>query len=372
MSANRAIDWLSSKLGFIWKVLEFFIGKSGKSSDVEVGRNVIIGSKNVINQTFVWSSDLKKQVDNMDTTKDKTLEKMKTPSGSIKPTPKPESEDYKKVITLINEEPFEEPTEDKKKKLKALFYTSTDGAAQIQIIIALASWFDLLEEENRISDFVGMFDRGIGIANLIGAKGEKAILLAYKGKFVSMQFSKADLNAVFNIQISNAVGIPLLIEDEKQIENERQNVIRKLHELDKLSQNCFAEAERTAIESKSYYALGYVCMLIGDAAGNRYIHLSKFAPERAEEEKRLCKKALLLAKDIYSAVGDELSTALSLHNLANQLRLFGETDEAKVLLEKVIEISKKHNNQQLLKKAQGLLERIISGRIPNYMGGEKF
>jgi len=56
------------------------------------------------------------------------------------------------------------------------------------------------------------------------------------------------------------------------------------------------------------------------------------------------------------------------------LRNFGPEDkeEAKILVKQVIKIAEKHNEQNLLGSANGLLKRIESGKIPKYTQGEKF
>lgn len=377
MSKAEILKWLNNNQGIVvvaifvltilGGLLKLVLGKRTKPKasikqrvDLKAGRDIIVEGNNVnlVNLQTTGFSDLEKQVANMASQLKEVLEKMEPSPPSAKHIPKSNSKDYHQVMTLISGE----PTQDKKKQLRAIFYSSNDNNARLQIVLSLANW--CFWPEDSLDDLIAMCDEGVRIADSIGAKSEEAVLLAYKGRFVSMQFSDADMRTAFSVQAANLTGIPLITEEQ------RQQVIQKLHKLDKLSQECFASAEKAAKQSKSSSALGLVYSIIGEAAGQRYIHLKRFGVDRAEEEKRLCKHALLLAKQIYSAVGDELGAAYALHNLANQLRFFGEKDEAKQLTERVIEIAAKHNEQQLLKKAKGLLKRIISGKIPNYMGGE--
>jgi tetratricopeptide (TPR) repeat protein len=377
MSKAEILKWLNNNQGIVvvaifvltilGGLLKFVLGKRTRPKpsirqklDLKAGRDIIVEGDNIslVNLQTTGFSDLEKQVADMGSQLKEVLDKMKPSPPSVKSTPKNDSEDYKRVMTLISGE----PTQDKKKQLRAIFYSSNDNNARLQIVLSLACW--CFWPEDSIDDLIAMCDEGVRIADSIGAKSEKAVLLAYKGSFVSMQFSDADMRAAFSVQASNLTGIPLITEEQ------RQQTIRKIRKLDKLSQECFASAEKVAKEAKSYSALGLVYSIIGEAAGQRYIHLKRFGVDRAEEEKRLCKRALLLAKEIYSATGDELGTAYALHNLANQLRFFDEAEEAKQLTETVIEIATKHDEQLLLKKANGLLKRIVSGRIPNYMGGE--
>lgn len=345
-------------------VLEKFLGHKpsiNQKLNMKAGRDIVVGGDiNIINLQTEGFSLLRKQVENLESKLKEILKEFKRSRQEEKPITQSNTVDYKLVMDLMRGEPSKE----KKTQLRTIFYSSNDNIARLRAVLILANWFELPKDS--INDLIAMCDEGITIADSISSISEKAVLLAYKGRFISVQFSEADEDAAFSIKLSNITGIPLITEEE------RQKTIQKLRELDKLSQECFASAQKLAKEAKSLKALGLVYSLIGSAAGHRYIHLKHFGVARAEEEKQLSKRALLLAKDIYSATGDEIGTAYALHNLANELRFFGEKDEAKQITEKVKNIATKYNDQQLLKKANALLDRIISGKIPNYTGGEEF
>ena len=359
------IDFVLKILGGLWKfILEKFLGQKpsiNQNLNMKAGRNIAVeGDINIINLQTEGFSLLKKQVENSESKLKETLKEFMRLRQEEKHTTRSNTVDYKLVMDLRKGGPSKE----NKTQLRTIFYSSNDNLARLQAVLVLANWCRLPKDS--INDLIAMCDEGIKIADLISATSEKAVLLAYKGRFISVQFSDTDMDAAFNIKLSNVTGIPLITEEK------RQQTIQKLRELDKLSQECFASAQKIAKEAKSLEALALVYSLIGSAAGHRYIHLKHFGVARAEEEKQLSKRALLLAKDIYSATGDEISTAYALHNLANELRIFGEKDEAKQITEKVKNIATKYNDQQLLKKANVLMDRIISGKIPNYTGGEEF
>ncbi|MGH7802165.1 MAG: hypothetical protein ACREOW_16320 [Thermodesulfobacteriota bacterium] len=332
--------------------------------DSKSGGPIIVGNENIIIQALDFSG-LGKQVNAMESKLQQVLESMRR-QDSINQTVSPpipsitNSEDYRKVLQIISGDPSPE----NKTKLKTIYYSARDKIAKLQIILSLADWS--APQDDDLDDLIALCDDGIKIADEKNAKEEKAILLAYKGKFVSIQFADLDMETASNIHATNSFGIPLITEEE------RQKVIEKLNYLDKSSEKCFNEAEKVAKESKSFKALGSVYMQIGSAAGHRFIHLNHFGVDRAKQEKQLAKRAFMLAKEIYSLAGDELQIAYVFYNLANQLRGFGENDEAKELLYKVVEIATKHNEYKLLKYAHILLERIESGNIPDYMHGEKF
>ncbi len=57
--------------------------------------------------------------------------------------------------------------------------------------------------------------------------------------------------------------------------------------------------------------------------------------------------------------------------ITNQIRFFGEKDEALSLIVTAVEIAEKHNDSDLLKKAGWLRETIETGKTPDYIHGER-
>ena len=140
---------------------------------------------------------------------------------------------------------------------------------------------------------------------------------------------------------------------------------------DDKSGEAFKEALGLAKSPRAMRAAADVVLMCAQAAGLRFIHLDKFgAKERAAREKVCSKLGYEVAKDIYIALGDELGFGYTLYNLAHSLRLFGETAEAKPLVEKASGIAKKYGDARLLRDAETLLRRIVTGRIPDYVHGE--
>lgn len=77
------------------------------------------------------------------------------------------------------------------------------------------------------------------------------------------------------------------------------------------------------------------------------------------------------AKELYSAIGYELGVGYAIHNLANNLCTFGEKKEALELNKIVIEIAKKYKDSSLLQTASWLKEILATGKIPDYVHGER-
>ena len=101
--------------------------------------------------------------------------------------------------------------------------------------------------------------------------------------------------------------------------------------------------------------LAHVLIRIGDAAGSRYLYLSRLGvPDRAALEKKLFKNALMQAKEFLVTIGDKHGEAYVLHNLANQLRFCNELDSAEAITNQVIELAKELKDERLLQQAQKL------------------
>ncbi len=360
------LGWITGLFKFLWRLI-FGSPKNSSSSsiiagNVRTGRDAI-ASENVnivnINIEKLNISDLEKRQKETLEAKAEHLEEVRQPNAGGKREAESPSEDLQKMKALISSE----PTPEKRSKLRALFYSSTDNVVRLQAAISLAQWVVLPEDS--LTDLIALCDEGIKIAESVKAQAEKVLLLAYRGRYLSAQFSMEDTQGASIRQASEFSGIQLITPQQ------REQTVRRLHQLDELAEKSFAEAENLAIESENVQALALVRSLIGQAAGERYMHLSYFGVPRAEQEKQLSKKALLSAKNLYASVGDELGVAYTLHNLAIQLRMFGEIEEARQLTEQVIEVAAKHNQQKLLRKAQTLREELVKGGTENGSASEE-
>ena len=274
---------------------------------------------------------------------------------------KPASADLKKAQAIAEAD----RTASNKKTIKELYYKTTDKAARLQCILILLGWYNPTKE--KISDHLEYCEDGIRIARDINSYRKLAVVLAYKGSRLLELFAEEDSRAAYTIKMGNAIGFQFITEEE------RKKIIVRLNKLDEAAQASFAEAEELARRIGTPDVLGQVYISIGNAAGLVYIHLNSLGVDnRAAYEKALSKRALLLAKDIYASAGDELEVGYSLHNLANQLRFFGETDEAKSLAKEAEAIGIKHGKTDLVQTTRALLKRLETGRIPDYVHGESF
>lgn len=269
------------------------------------------------------------------------------------------SEDLKKVFKILSIEQAEKS----KSELKIIFYKTSDKIAQVNAILGLLKWFNPLEDSDE--DMIDWCDQGMKIAETLKDKGLRAIFLSNKAFYLSQIWSREDMNTAYTLKAGNLIGIQVISSEEIQ------RKVKMLHDLETQFLSAFKEALDITIEIKNGYLIAQILLNIGQAAGVRYIHLNALRIGRAEQEKRLSKEALLQARNLYSSMGYELGVGYALHNLANQLFIFGEKEEAMQLNKTVAEIAKKHNDESLLQTASWLRESLETDRIPDYIHGER-
>jgi len=251
-----------------------------------------------------------------------------------------------------------------KLRLKTLYYKSSDHTVKVNSLLGILDLYDPVEDA--AEDVIQLCDEGIVIADSLKANTIKAHFLAQKAYLLSSIYVNLDFQASVQIMTDNAIGIIMVADEYKQ------EVQARLEELEKSYTDAFSEALSLSKSNKDYYALASVLIFIGNAAGQRALYLQALnVNERAAKEKSTCRVALLSAKDIYSHYKEELSEANALFNLANQIRFFGEKEEALQLAEDASEIANKYDDQVLIKKTGWLISTLETGEIPNYLGGER-
>ena len=217
-----------------------------------------------------------------------------------------------------------------------------------------------------VADLASMCESARGAAKRIDSKSAEAYLLAQKGFYQSFEFGRLSIDRYGHMMAEQAIGLSL---EDPAVVAQRQ---KRLEQLSKGYSEAFKGALELAQESKSGPAMAAVLISIGNAAGQRALTLAQIGPKSAfEHERDVCKRALLAAKDIYAQLSDEHEVANAQFNLANQIRFFGEVEEAKELVKAVIPVAEKYGDDDLRRKARILEERLRTGKIPDYMAGEK-
>lgn len=268
--------------------------------------------------------------------------------------------DLKRVIALR----LEKPNPETKSNLKRIAYESADPIVQINAILGITELFSPVDDD--LTEAVEICDRGIVLAKKVNAPSVQAIFLAQKGGFLNQMFLWQYLQTWYQIQAENAIGLGLFTESDRRKEDS------KIRALERDWAAAFSEASALVAETKSGQALAGVLIYIGISAGQRALQFGNLkVNDRASAERRICRAALLAAKDVYTDLGDELGVANAIFNLANQIRFFGEEAEAKALVVTAMEVGKRYRDERLVQKAGQLLRRLETGRIPDYLAGER-
>ena len=257
-----------------------------------------------------------------------------------------QDEALKEVITL------RESTDKTVAKLalRALYYRATNPVVQINAVAGLMDSFDPATDD--IVDLASLCETARGAARRIASK--------------SSEFGRLLTEHLGMEMADQAVGMSL--QDPSAVARRR----KRLDELLRLFAEAFTSALELAHEAQSGPAMAAVLIAIGNAAGQRAIVNRQFGPKHTyEHERAACKSALLGARDIYAELGDEYELANVQLNLANQLRFFGEIEEAMVLVKSIIPVAEKYDDADLRLKAGWLEESLRTGKIPDYMAGER-
>ncbi len=322
---------------------------------------VMLSDHPSVYREFPWIH-ISKMEEKLDFLINHLIEKKELPKAENLPPPsseaKSDSPDFKAAIALCEGL----RTSESKTRLRALYYSTSDKAAKLQCVFGLLNWYAPIND--KIEDQFEYCSAGLQLAGQLNAHGERARILAYKASLINDVFCQEDSYYAYYFKADGILGISIMSDEQKK------RIVERLHSLQDSYENAFAEAQELAKKIGDYDLLADIYQTIGNSAGQRYIHISKFNPTRAGEEKSLSKRALMLAKDIYTAVKDEHKEGYALHNLANQINTFGEKQEALLLLEKSLKIGEKYSDQGLIGSGNALKKRIELGKIPDYVNGE--
>jgi len=271
-----------------------------------------------------------------------------------------DTKDNKRVIELRHVL----PSEAVKKELRTIYYGTEDGIAQLNALMGLLDFYDPTVDSS--ADMIGLCDAGITLTEATGTERFKAHFLAWKAYLLSFTYIMEDTQVYFSSMASTLIGLPIIADEQHQA------IVSRLRQLYEEYNTTFTSALDITVSNNDPLMLAGVLLLIGNAAGQRFIAYHNMGlVDRAEREKALCKSSLLASKNIYSSLNDKEGVVNAIFNLANQLRFFDEKDEALDLAKQSIEFAKKIRNVLLTQKAIRLEESLRTGVIPDYVHGER-
>ncbi|MEO8186906.1 MAG: hypothetical protein ABI580_06025 [Burkholderiaceae bacterium] len=255
------------------------------------------------------------------------------------------------------------PTKEGKTALKALAYGTTDLVLEINVILALFRWFVPTDDDR--DELLHFADRGIQRAQKSGRTDVEAMFHAHKVAMFTWELTSKLAEAWGAAQMDLLVSLRI----------DRQAVSERLQRLQELEAEWRAEAT-SAIELLSqggeFCFVAGVAVALGTSLG-QVAHTYRALGNDVLASFYLagCKKMLLTAKDIYSEAGDELGATNVAFNIANQIRFHGAEGEALTITKSTIMTAEKHGDRLLLQKARWLQHTLETGKVPDYLAGER-
>lgn len=251
------------------------------------------------------------------------------------------SDEYKEVVNLMRDVSSPENMA----RLRVVYYSTKDDLVKINALIGLCENFNITGDNlpdilDKVSDIIALCDEGIELTERLKYDDGIAYFMARKGYFLSFCYIQKYNELYYSIMMDQRIGISLT-----------HNVPGRLQEINELEEKFKYYLNRSidlALQSKDYSIFPAVLISNGNAAGLRYIaYMATGKTESAEACKALSKKCFLAAKDIYVAYSDEAGLTNVMFNLANQIRFFGETSEAKIILENIKSTIMKNGTEDL-------------------------
>lgn len=231
------------------------------------------------------------------------------------------------------------------------YYTSS-GEVKLQAIVNMI----LLSHDQlqRASYYISLCNEGIALADSLSDLSTMAVLKAHKSYYLQNRAFSNSLEVYKETQTRRLVGFPTMtnVELNRLIEVVKQDAT----EIDRLVN----EAQTDAYNTRSYSTLAHVKMTIGNVVGMTYF-FTKHLGEDTGQIEHLTIRALTEAKEIYAKLEDKEGIGNALHNLANNLRFFGDVERAKRCAAGALKIAKEIGYKELEMKATQLLEDRLKG-----------
>lgn len=236
---------------------------------------------------------------------------------------------------------------------RTTYYAGKTLHSRLQAGLGLLQMHELTQ--NNTGDVITLIDSLISIATLIGDTSTLAILHAERGSHISHQFVSLDFQTSSEIQMHGLFGVHAY--DEKEL----AAINKTLSDLQAEYDRAFSEALNIAFETSDWSAIAQVALIQGSSAGVRYTHFNgSHINRRAQQEKAICKKLLDISINAFIIINDREGQLMAQHNLANQLRFMGEIEQAKQIIDVVVQEAEEASLPQVLPTAQALKARLYS------------
>lgn len=228
---------------------------------------------------------------------------------------------------------------------REVYYDTSDPEVKLQAIINIVLHS---VDPNKTSYYIELCQEGIDLADRLKSVSTKSVLMAQKASLIQREADLVYMDLWWWRQVADRTGFF----NESEYISKARLFKDELEEVEKL----FKEAIDTAYKNGYYSALAHIYSTAGNSAGLSYIARGgKTYPSSAGFYESRCKTALLEAKRIFEAIGDKEGALNTLHNLANNLKSFGEKELSEKYANEVLEKAEKYKFFVLMDKAKELL-----------------
>lgn len=228
-------------------------------------------------------------------------------------------------------------------------YYESSGSVKLQAIINII--FLSKEDLTRTDYLIALCDEGISLANTTKSISTEGILKAHKARLLNNRIFTNSLKVFAETQMRQLTGFPLMNNAQLIV---LASVVRKDGED---VQSLAKEAQEDAIKAKDYAAIAHIKMTLASTMGQMYLLTKQLGGNYGELEHYVI-RTYLEAKQLYEKLNDNEGIAYVLHNLANNLRFFGQNEKALKYAEQAFNLAKKTQNKELENKTKELFFRL--------------
>lgn len=227
-------------------------------------------------------------------------------------------------------------------------YYKTKGSTKLQSIVNI-----ILTSKDNLSKrdyLIALCDEGIDLANRLGYISTGAVIKAHKARLINQRLLENSIKAYAEIQYRrvgyNAMLDAQLVALVKSLKPDGDSV-----------QALAKESQEDAIKAKDYSAVVHIKMTLASTMGSLHPLIAHLGGNTGEIE-HFVKRMYLEAKELYEYLGDKEGVAYTLHNLANNLRFFGEKDRALEFAKQAEKIAHETGNKFQEDKSKELISRL--------------
>ncbi len=234
------------------------------------------------------------------------------------------------------------------------YYIGTDEIKLQAITNMVLLSHDPKEELTRASYYISLCEEGISLAKSINDLSTASVLKAHEAFYLQNRAFSNSIEVYRETQTRQLVGYPTM--SNAQVKQLLEFINKDAVEIDRL----LNEAQIDSYNTKNYQAMAHVKMTTGNVIGMTYFFTKHLGGDTGQIEHGTV-KALTDAKSIYEKLGDKEGIGNSLHNLANNLRFFGDVERAKKYAAEALKIAQEIGYKELEAKAKELLEDRLNG-----------